>query len=277
MRFSRAFPLLVLAGSCALPVFGADSPVEVQDVAPPVTVSTAPAPTEGAPAQRPAKGWPFSDRSRTISQASFFDEYRRQSNGDGTHYITARFDFSPTSDLYSRWDVPYVVSQPKEGSQETGGLGDLFWRGLYRFKEIKGNAVRAGFDAFFDTAQNGLGDGTNVIGPIMNATFVITPKVRLQPWILYYHSLSETSSGSDIRNLRGKLFTKVSWSERWTSEFELQYRSDLTGNKKDTWLLEAELAKVVLRGPGIYARPGVRLAGNQAYDWKIEGGFAWNF
>lgn len=278
MRCLRSIFLLVLIGSCALPVVGLDSPIEVQDVAPDVDLSTAPAPTpkEETVAQKPAKMRPILDRSKTLSQMSLYDEYRRQSNGDGAHYITARLDFSPTSDLYFRWDIPYVVSQPQDGSQEEG-MGDLFWRGLYRFKKFTRNALRAGFDVVLDTAKNGMGDGTNVVGPIMNGTFVVSSKVRLQPWVLYYTSLSETSSGSDIRNLRAKLLTKVSWNKNWASEFELQFRSDLTGQKENTVLVEAELARLVMHGPGLYARPGVRLTGDQAYDWKFEGGITWNF
>jgi hypothetical protein len=278
MRSWRVFPILVLAGLCAFPVFGSDSPVEVQDITPEVEISTIPPPSlkEEAPAKKPAKFLPFLDHSKTISQSSLYDEYRHQSNGDGVHYITPRFDFSPTSDIYFRLDIPYVVSQPKDGSQEEG-MGDVLCRGLYRIKKFTRNALRGGFDAYLDTAKNGMGDGTNVVAPIMNGTFVVSSKVRLQPWILYYHSLSETSSGSDIRNLRAKLFTNVSWNKRWASEFELQYRNDLTGIKNDTVLVEAELTRVVLHGPGFYARPGVRLTGDQAYDWKFEGGITWNY
>jgi hypothetical protein len=183
MRCSQAFSILAFLGFCALPALGSNSPTEVQDLAPPLAVSTAPAlgPKEKT---LPSQGRTLFDPSRTISQVILYDEYRRQMNGDGAHYLTTRFDFSPMSDLYFRWDVPYVVSQPKNGAQEEG-LGDLFWRGLYRFKEFTRNALRAGFDSFLDTSKNGMGDGTNVIGPIMNGTFVVNSKVRLQPWILY--------------------------------------------------------------------------------------------
>jgi len=80
-----------------------------------------------------------------------------------------------------------------------------------------------------------MGDGTNVIGPIMNGTFVVSPRCVSNPG---FSTTTRFQRRPGVRypEFCGRTFTKVSWNKNWASEFEVQYRNDLTGKKDDTVL-----------------------------------------
>ncbi len=197
----------------------------------------------------------------------------------GDHALTkTTFEFRvPLSErLAFRTRIPHATLSIDGGSTTTG-LGDIDARLLYLPVIKKSWALATGLEAFFNTATHDLlGSGKTSLGPqiffVKFAPFGLKGAL-LAPAYQYVFDVAGSDARPDVRRHGFDLFgVWLAPSKKNWVVINPQYVID-EENSSETLQLETELGQMMFGATSSYIRPGMFLAGDEAYDWSVEVGF----
>jgi hypothetical protein len=204
------------------------------------------------------------------------NEYQDLQGGGTIDYLVPRFDFSAGPDLSFRVETPIVFADPDTpGNDGESGIGDLLFRGSYRFAHGPGYAIVAGGEVILNSAsKDSLGTGKNVIAPLIFAS-IDAPKYNsvVYPFLQYYMSVGGDDSRTDVNyaSLKAPFLTR--WPSLVYTIIEPQMVIDHERSDKVGMTLEGEVGRFLNHDLAIWGRTGIGLFGDnlpQVYDWKLE-------
>ena len=212
------------------------------------------------------------------SRVEIRNEYQDLQGGGTIDYLVPRFDFSAGPDLSFRIETPIVFADPNvPGNNGESGIGDLLFRGSYRFAHGPGYAIVAGSELILNSAsKDSLGKGKNVIAPLVFASIDV-PQCNsvVFPFLQHYLTLGGDDGRPDVHYTSLKAAFLTRWSNLVYTIIEPQMVVDHVRADKVGMTLEGEVGRFLNRDLAIWGRPGLGLFGDnlpQVYDWKLEVG-----
>ena len=212
------------------------------------------------------------------TRVEIYNDYEHLQGGGTIDYLVPRIDFSTSADLSFRIETPIVFADPNIPSNDgESGIGDLLFRGSYRFARGPGYAVVAGAEVILNSAsKDSLGMGKNVFAPLVFASIDV-PQCRstVFPFLQHYMTISGDDARTDVHytSLKAPFLTR--WSNLVYTILEPQLVVDHARSDKVGMTFEGEVGKFVSRELAVWGRPGLGLFGDnlpQVYDWKLEVG-----
>lgn len=201
--------------------------------------------------------------------------------------LVGRIDVPFHKDFLLRADLPYVWSHPNQlgtsnqGSSNQNGISDLFVRAGGRVYSVPGDAIFAGVDFTFPTAEGTLGTGKYTVGPGV-ATAHVFPAWRSMFFMLLQHqfSVGGDPSRNDISASKIQAWFNTIWADHWWTQLEAVIQVDWERKETTSGTLEFEGGYRLTKDWSTWVRPGVGLWGRSlpgAYDWNIEVGIRRTF
>jgi hypothetical protein len=217
------------------------------------------------------------DPTAIIGRAQTLFRYDALEGGKRTNNLVARLDAPYHGNFLFRADLPYVWSNPNQpGTSNQDGVSDLFVRAGGRVYADPTNALFAGIDFTFPTADKQLGSGKYTVGPGV-ATAHVFPEVRSLFFTLLQHQVSVGGDPSrraiSVSNIQA--FFNTIWTDRWWTRVEAMTQLDWERKATNSMTLEFEGGHRFPNNWGVWVRPGVGLWGRNvpgAYEWNIEVG-----
>ena len=196
--------------------------------------------------------------------------------------LVGRIDVPFHKDFLLRADLPYVWSHPNQlgtsnqGSSNQNGISDLLVRAGGRVYSVPGDAIFAGVDFTFPTAEGTLGTGKYTVGPGV-ATAHVFPAWRSIFFMLLQHqfSIGGDPSRNDISASKIQTWFNTIWADHWWTQLEAIIQVDWERKETTSGTLEFEGGYRLTKDWSTWVRPGVGLWGRSlpgAYDWNIEVG-----
>ena len=217
------------------------------------------------------------DPTAIIGRAQTLYRYDALEGGSKLNNLVARLDVPYHGNFLLRADLPYVWSNPNQpDTSNQNGLSDLFVRAGGRVYSVPGDAIFAGMDFTFPTADDKLGTGKYTIGPGV-ATAHVFPAWGSIFFTLLQHQVSVGGDPSrqTINVSRVQALFNTIWTERWWTQLEAVTQVDWERKATNSMTLEFEGGYRFTKDWGIWVRPGVGLWGRNipgAYEWNIETG-----
>jgi hypothetical protein len=218
------------------------------------------------------------DPTAIIGRVQTLFRYDAVEGGKRTNNLVARLDVPYHQNLLLRADLPYVWSNPNQpGVGNQNGVSDLFVRAGGRLYSAPGDAIFAGMDFTFPTAESKqLGSGKYTIGPGV-ATAHVFPDLDSLFFTLLQHQVSVGGDPSrraiSVSNIQA--FFNTIWTDRWWTRVEAMTQLDWERKATNSMTLEFEGGHRFPNNWGVWVRPGVGLWGRNipgAYEWNIEVG-----
>ena len=217
------------------------------------------------------------DPTAIIGRAQTLFRYDALEGGKRTNNLVARFDVPYHNNFLFRADLPYVWSTPNQpGASNQNGVSDLFVRIGGRVYSVPGDAIFAGMDFTFPTADGNLGSGKYTVGPGV-ATAHVLPELGSLFFTLLQHQISVGGDPSRraISTSNFQAFFNTIWTDHWWTRVEAVTQLDWERKAKNSMTLEFEGGYRFTHDWGVWVRPGVGLWGRDipgAYEWNIEAG-----
>jgi hypothetical protein len=217
------------------------------------------------------------DPTAIIGRAQTLFRYDALEGGSRTNNLVARLDVPYHGNFLFRADLPYVWSNPNQpGTSNENGVSDLFVRAGGRVYSDPGNALFAGMDFTFPTADKQLGTGKYTVGPGVATAHVLPARGSLF-YMLLQHQLSvggdPSRQGVSLSRIQSQFNTI--WTDRWWTQVEAVTQVDWERKATNSMTLEFEGGYRFTKDWGVWVRPGVGLWGRNipgAYDWNVEVG-----
>ena len=201
--------------------------------------------------------------------------------------LVGRIDVPFHKDFLLRADLPYVWSHPNQlgtsnqGASNQNGVSDLLVRAGGRVYSIPGDAIFAGVDFTFPTAEGTLGTGKYTVGPGV-ATAHVFPAWKSIFFMLLQHqfSVGGDPSRKDISASKIQTWFNTIWADHWWTQLEAIIQVDWERKETTSGTLEFEGGYRLTKDWSTWVRPGVGLWGRSlpgAYDWNIEVGIRRTF
>ncbi len=182
------------------------------------------------------------DPTAIIGRAQTLFRYDALEGGKRTNNLVARVDV-PYKDFLLRVDMPYIWTDPnRPGVSSENGLSDLFVRTGRRLYSVQGNAIFAGMDFTFPTAENAqVGSGKYTVGPAV-ATAHVFPQLSSLVFTLLQHQISVGGDPSRqaISVLNLQVFFNTIWTDRWWTRLEAVTQVDWERKATNSMTLEFE-------------------------------------
>lgn len=218
------------------------------------------------------------DPTAIIGRVQTLYRYDALEGGNRTNNLVARLDVPYHKNFLLRADLPYGWSNPNQpGTSNQNGVRDLFVRTGGRLYSVPGDAIFAGMDFTFPTADSKqLGSGKYTVGPGV-ATAHVFPELSSLFFTLLQHQISVGGDPSRqaISTSSFQAFFNTIWTDRWWTRIEAVTQVDWERNAKNSMTLEFEGGRRITQDWGVWVRPGVGLWGRNipgAYEWNIEVG-----
>src|SRR5215472_15198369 len=217
------------------------------------------------------------DPTASIGRVQTLYRYDALEGGSKLNNLVARLDVPYHGNFLLRADLPYVWSNPNQpDTSNQNGLSDLFVRAGGRVYSVPGDAIFAGMDFTFPTADDKLGTGKYTIGPGV-ATAHVFPAWGSIFFTLLQHQVSVGGDPSrqTINVSRVQALFNTIWTERWWTQLEAVTQVDWERKATNSMTLEFEGGYRFTKDWGIWVRPGVGLWGRNipgGYEWNIETG-----
>lgn len=206
------------------------------------------------------------------SRVEFRNDYQRTSVDGSRNLVLPRLDWAYSKELAFRVEAPFVSETPGNGPGRSG-LGDLLGRVAYRAARGEGYAWVVGAEATLDTAQNGLGMGTQVLSGF---TFLSLDVPDLKSVLFPYLQHTVNVGGKpDMSQSLVRLSALTRWPERYYTFFEPTILVDHERNGRVGGTLELEVGRFVSADAAVWARPGVGIREHAlpfVYKWNLEVG-----
>lgn len=207
------------------------------------------------------------------SRLEFRNDYQRTSVDGSRNLILPRLDWAYSKSLAFRVEVPFVSETPTNGPGHSG-LGDVLGRVAYRAARGDGYAWVVGSELTLDTAQSGLGAGTQVLSGF---TFVSLDMPQWKSVLFPYYQYTFNVGGQNHISLSTiRLSALTRWPERFYTFLEPTVLVDHQHNGRVGGTLELEVGRFVSSDVAIWARPGVGIREHAlpfVYKWDLEVGF----
>ena len=196
--------------------------------------------------------------------------------------LVGRIDVPYHKDFILRADLPYVWSHPNQfgmsnqGTSNQNGLSDLLVRTGGRVYSVPGDAIFAGMDFTFPTADDKLGSGKYTLGPGV-ATAHVFPAWQSIFFMLLQHqfSVGGDPSRNDVSASRLQTWYNTIWTDHWWTQLEAVMQVNWEQKEKTSMTLEFEGGYRLTKDWAAWVRPGVGLWGQSlpgAYNWNFEVG-----
>jgi hypothetical protein len=182
------------------------------------------------------------DPTAIIGRAQTLFRYDALEGGKRTNNLVARLDAPYHGNFLFRADLPYVWSNPNQpGTSNQDGVSDLFVRAGGRVYADPTNALFAGMDFTFPTADKQLGSGKYTVGQGV-ATAHVFPEVRSLFFTLLQHQVSVGGDPSrraiSVSNIQA--FFNTIWTDRWWTRVEAMTQLDWERKATNSMTLEFE-------------------------------------
>jgi hypothetical protein len=217
------------------------------------------------------------DPTAIIGRVQTLYRYDALEGGKRTNNLVARLDVPYHGNFIFRADLPYVWSNPNQpGTSSENGVSDLFVRTGARVYSVPGDAIFAGMDFTFPTADDKLGTGKYTIGPGV-ATAHVFPAWNSLFFTLLQHQVSVGGDPSrqaiSVSNIQA--WFNTIWTDHWWTRVEAVTQVDWERKATNSMTLEFEGGYRFTKDWGVWVRPGVGLWGRNipgAYEWNVEVG-----
>jgi hypothetical protein len=217
------------------------------------------------------------DPTAIIGRVQTLYRYDALEGGKRTNNLVARLDVPYHGNFIFRADLPYVWSNPNQpGTSNQNGVSDLFVRTGARVYSVPGDAIFAGMDFTFPTAEGNLGGGKYTVGPAV-ATAHVFPAWRSLFFTLLQHQISVGGDPSRpaISTSNIQAWFNTIWTDHWWTRVEAVTQVDWERKATNSMTLEFEGGYRFTKDWGVWVRPGVGLWGRNipgAYEWNVEVG-----